>query len=82
MLTDFHNAFQEKVKSLPEELDEAEKLGPDVDFLLRYCYLGVLGQEQRPRMDQREFLKGFRRRYLETLKKADALQFPSLAGVI
>jgi hypothetical protein len=62
-----------------EEMKEAEALGPDVDFMLRYCYLGLLGQ--MPGYDQSDFVKGFTERYLETYKKSSAIQFPSLDGM-
>ena len=59
-----------------QEMSEAEAIGPDVDFMLRYCYLGLLGQF--PSADQKDFLKSFRKKYLESKKKADVIKFPSL----
>jgi hypothetical protein len=59
-----------------EEMAEAEALGPDVDFMLRYCYLGLLGQPQG--VGQKDFLKGMNKKYLEARKKADAIRFSFL----
>lgn len=62
-----------------EEMGDAEKLGPEVDVLLRYCYLGVLGQSQGS--DREEFMKAFKENYLELKERADAISFPSLDGL-
>lgn len=59
-----------------EEMQSAEALGPDVDSMLRYCYLGLLGTPHN--MGQKEFLKGFNKTYLQTRKKIDAISFPTL----
>jgi len=64
----------------PQEMEYAESLGHEVDFMLRYCYLGLLAQPQG--CDQREFLKSFDEKYSESRKKADSIQFPSLAGLM
>lgn len=61
------------------EMAEAEELGPDVDFMLRYCYLGLLGTPRG--LSQKSFLQSFKKKYLETRKKVDALQFQSLDGI-
>lgn len=62
-----------------EEMAKAEAVGPDIDFMLRYCHLGLLGTA--PGSDQKEFLQSFKKMYLETRKKTDALQFESLKGI-
>jgi len=62
-----------------EEMAKAEAVGPDVDFMLRYCYLGLLGTPHG--MDQKDFMKSFKGKYLESRKKVDALQFQSLTGI-
>lgn len=62
-----------------EEMANAEAVGPDIDFMLRYCYLGLLGTPQG--LNQKTFLQSFRKTYLETRKKVDALQFQSLNGI-
>lgn len=62
-----------------EEMKGAEAIGPDVDFMLRYCYLGLLGQF--PGCDQKDFLEGLNQKYLEGRAKADAIAFPSLKGM-
>ena len=54
-----------------EEMKEAEALGPDVDFMLRYCYLGLLGQPQG--LSQTNFLESFGETYLKVRKKQTAL---------
>lgn len=59
-----------------EEMSAAEAIGPDVDFMLRYVYLGLLGQPRG--LTQTEFMKGFKKKYLESRKKVDAVNFPSL----
>lgn len=59
-----------------EDMKEAEALGPDVDFMLRYCYLGLLGQPQG--LDQKGFLERFSEKYLEIRSKANQIRFPSL----
>jgi hypothetical protein len=61
-----------------EEMSKAEAVGPEVDFMLRYCYLGLLGMPRRS--DQKDFLKSFKAKYLENRKKVDALEFSSLEG--
>jgi hypothetical protein len=58
------------------EMAKAEELGPDIDFILRYCYLGLLGTPQG--IGQKDFLQSFKKKYLESRKKVDALQFESL----
>jgi hypothetical protein len=60
-----------------EEMEAAEAVGPEVDFMLRYCYLGMLGMPQG--IDQRDFIKSFRKAYLEKQKLIDRITFPSLA---
>lgn len=62
-----------------EEMTAAEALGPDVDFMLRYCYLGLLGVA--PEHHPRDFLKGMNKKYREARKRADKIIFPSLAGM-
>lgn len=59
-----------------EEMAAAEALGPDVDFMLRYCYLGLLGQPHS--LGQKDFLKGMNKKYLKARKKADAIRFAFL----
>lgn len=59
-----------------EEMARAEALGPDVDFILRYCYLGLLGTPRG--LNQRDFIKSFKKTYLEKRNKVDAIQFDSL----
>ena len=61
------------------EMAQAEELGPDMDFMLRYCYL-MLGfvQGQEPL----NLWQGFKRKYKEVRKKADAITFPSLDGMV
>lgn len=59
-----------------EETRAAEAIGPDVDFMLRYCYLGLLGTPRN--IDQTDFLKSFSHSYLEKRSKIDAVQFPSI----
>lgn len=61
-----------------DEMSEAEKLGPDVDFMLRFCYLGLLGQPKGLDLKGANFLKSFKKKYVESRKKADAIEFPSL----
>jgi hypothetical protein len=58
---------------------KAEGLGPDVDFMLRYCYLGLLGVA--PHEHPVDFLKGLNKKYREIRKKADRITFPSLNGM-
>jgi hypothetical protein len=58
---------------------KAEAIGPDIDFMLRYCYLGLFGMSQG--LNQRDFLKGFRGEYMESRKRVDTLQFQSLQGI-
>jgi hypothetical protein len=62
-----------------EEMARAEALGPEIDFMLRYCYLGLLGSPQG--LGQKSFLQSFRKTYLQIKKKIDALQFESLNEV-
>jgi hypothetical protein len=62
-----------------EEMAKAEAVGPDVDFMLRYCYLGLLGTPRG--IGQGEFVKSFKKKYLESRKKVDSLQFESLNGI-
>jgi hypothetical protein len=62
-----------------EEMDAAEELGPDVDFMLRYCYLGLLGIA--PAGAPKDFLKAMNKKYREARAKADQIEFPSLAGL-
>ncbi len=59
-----------------EEMGAAEAIGPDIDFMLRYCYLGLLGTPQG--LSQKQFLTSFKQQYLKVRKKIDKLQFPSL----
>jgi hypothetical protein len=59
-----------------EEMNAAEAVGPDVDFMLRYCYLGLLGVPRK--MDQSDILEKFSESYLKVRQKVDAIEFPSL----
>jgi hypothetical protein len=69
-----------EIRTIPiEEMSNVEAIGPDVDFMLRYCYLGLLGTPQK--MNQTDFLKSFKKAYLEKRKKIDAIEFPSLSGI-
>ncbi len=61
----------------PGEMGVAEEIGPDIDFMLRYCYLGLLGTPRN--LDQKELIRAFKKKYLEIRKKVDAIEFPSLS---
>jgi hypothetical protein len=60
-----------------EEMAAAEAVGPDVDFMLRYVYLGLLGQPRG--LNQKDFTPAFKKQYLIRRKKVDKIDFPSLA---
>jgi len=63
-----------------DEMKVAEELGAEVDFMLRYCYLGLLGVAEPASLRYpKDFLKQMNKTFLEARKKADRIVFPSLA---
>jgi hypothetical protein len=57
----------------------AEALGPEIDFLLMECCLGMLSQGAAA--DHQNFTETFNRAYLKLADKVALLKFPSLNGL-
>jgi hypothetical protein len=62
-----------------EEMAAAEAIGHEVDFMLRYCYMGMLGVPQG--VNQRDLMKSFRKTSLEKQELIESVTFPSLGGL-
>jgi len=62
-----------------EEMKAAEEIGPHVDFMLRYCYLGLLGVS--PRDYPPSFPEKMNESFREARERADQIAFPSLEGM-
>jgi hypothetical protein len=64
------------------EMKVAEDVGPDIDFILRHCYLGLLGiSPEQFSNESKEFLSNMNNKLSEVRRRADELSFPSLQGM-
>lgn len=64
----------------PEEMEKAEAIGSDIDFLFHNMSMGIFSQE--PKVSQNKFLATFKDVYLLRAMKAKAVDFPSLDGFL